>query len=175
MDRIKSLTGVSAGLILVFSAACSAGPIGRSATGGAFVRGDGAAGTVTSQNVIRFDNFSAGSKSDIMVIDPQGRKIGYDRDYGTEVNEVPLGSYSGREEAQQVAIRNPIAGNYTIVISGAEGGDFSAGISYRAERVVDNRDFRGAVSKEDPFFAIVELDPASNEPLQFALFQYYND
>jgi hypothetical protein len=174
MERSKKLTTLAIGLVVTFLSACATSPDGRPLTDRQPAGGSRAMEQAPSQDMIQFKNYSVGPNANIMVIDPEGRRIGYDREYDAEVNEVPTGSYTGREEAQQVAIRNPIAGSYTFVITGTDAGDFAASISYGAERVVDSRDFRGEIEKGNAFFAIVELDPASREPLQFALFQYHN-
>jgi hypothetical protein len=169
MDQTKSnrmLPVLMAGIILFISGGCATAPVGGSASKSA------AAVTASASDVIQFSNTSSGQESHILVIDPMGRKIGYDLDNGVELNEVPSGDYNGVSEAQQVSIRNPIAGSYTFVIGGSQVGEFAAGITYAEDQLVDSRDFRGEIREGNAFYAIVELHPESREPLQFSVFQY---
>ena len=157
-----------AGLILLFSTGCATVSRDGNASGTS-ARGEVAA---VSADVIQFSNQSSGTGTRILVIDPIGRKIGVDPENGIEMNEVPTGNYSSLAEAQQVSIRNPLAGSYTFVIGGSQVGEFAAGITYAEDRLVDSRDFKGEIQEGNAFYAIVELHPESREPLQFSVFQY---
>jgi len=162
----KKLAVLLAGFIAIFSTGCATGPVAGPGHG----KSTGA--VAVSSDVIQFSNRSSGQESHILVIDPVGRKIGYDPENGVELNEVPAGDYNGVAEAQQVSIRNPIAGSYTFVIGGPQVGEFAAGITYAEGKVVDSRDFRGEIREGNAFYAIIELHPESREPLQFSVFQY---
>ena len=173
LDRSKMATGILAGFLLVLSAACGTTPSGGSLFDITPERGPTTMGAVSARVVLKFENFSVGSNSHILVIDPEGRKIGYDQDQNAEVNELETGWYSGRTEVQQISILHPIPGSYTFKIAGMGTEIFRAGISYGVEQVVDSRDFEGRVQEGKPFFAIIDLNPESKEPLQFSVFQYY--
>ena len=173
LDRSKMATGILAVFLLVLSAACGTTPSGGSLSGITLEQGPTTMGAVSSRDVLQFENYSAGPNSHILVIDPEGRKIGYDQDQDVEVNELETGWYSGRAEVQQISILHPIAGSYTFKIAGMEPEIFTAGISYGLEQVVDSRDFEGRIQEGKPFFAIIDLNPESKEPLQFSVFQYY--
>jgi hypothetical protein len=161
-----------AGVIFVIASGCATVPSGGSPSGSNDPDHSRVAKTASNKDVIQFSNFSSGSQSHILVIDPIGRKIGYDPENGVELNEVPTGDYSGQAVAQQVSIRHPIAGSYTFVIGGSHVGAFEAGITYAEDKLVDSRDFKGEIQEGNAFYAIIDLNPESREPLQFSVFQY---
>jgi hypothetical protein len=174
MNQLRNINGLGAivaGLILVMASGCATTGLSGDRSGAK--RADNSTADVAvNKDVIQFSNFSSGPESHILVIDPIGRKIGYDLENGVELNEIPAGNYSGQAVAQQVSIRNPIAGSYTFVIGGSHVGAFEAGITYAEDKVLDSRDFRGEIQDGNAFYAIIDLNPESREPLQFSVFQY---
>lgn len=79
--------------------------------------------TISSVSMLQIE---AKSPVNILVTNPQGRRVGYDPGTGTVVNEVPGATYSGAgSEPQIVTISNPIAGNYKIDAYGISSGTFT--------------------------------------------------
>ena len=123
-------------------------------------------------DVVRFDNVSTGPNTHILVIDPQGRKTGYDRRNDIELNEIPSAWYSGRDKAEVVAISNPVRGSYTFQITGSPSEAFSAGISYGEDNNLDRHEFQGVINNGSSLSAIIDVDPDSSEPIRFSVLEY---
>jgi len=69
---------------------------------------------------------AVGSPVDILVIDPEGRRIGFDFASMQEVNEIPEAWYSGYgTHPQFIRIQNPIEGNYEVLLSGTDTDTYS--------------------------------------------------
>jgi len=67
------------------------------------------------------------SPINILVIDPEGRRIGFDFNTQQEVNEIPGAWYGGPEYVPQlVRIPTPIAGDYEVLLSGISTGSYTA-------------------------------------------------
>ena len=67
-----------------------------------------------------------GSPVDILTIDPQDRRIGYDSETGTAVNEIPEATYSGLgSQPQIITIPSPIPGGYSIYSFGTGTGNYT--------------------------------------------------
>ena len=66
---------------------------------------------------------AVGSPVDVLVVDPDGKRIGFDIASQQVVNEIPEASYSGRgTHPQLMIIPTPIAGNYEVLMFGADTG-----------------------------------------------------
>ncbi len=75
----------------------------------------------------------------ILLIDPDGRKVGFDANEGNELNEVPNASYSGIDSYPQiVVIRNPLKGDYRVVISAVNPGSYLLELSYHSAEGVSH-------------------------------------
>jgi hypothetical protein len=62
---------------------------------------------------------AVGSPVDMLVADPEGRRVGFDFASMQEVNEIPEAWYSGREtDPQFIRIPRPAAGHYDVLLSG---------------------------------------------------------
>ncbi len=65
------------------------------------------------------------SPINIQIIDPQGRRIGYDKVSGSSLMEVPGGVYSGPgSEPQLITIQNPFEGKYRVTVYGKSEGAY---------------------------------------------------
>lgn len=64
------------------------------------------------------------SPVDLLLIDPQGRRIGFDQITQTEFNEVPLGWYIGNIQNEHIVIADPLQGDYQVLLQGNASGSF---------------------------------------------------
>jgi hypothetical protein len=76
---------------------------------------------------------SLASPADLLIIDFQGRRLGYDPVSGSEAEEIPGGVYSGRDDVELALILNPQAASYQVQITGNGDGEFQTGLSYANE------------------------------------------
>lgn len=107
----------------------------------------GGAATTTPAYTPRFPNamlaVSLASPADLLVIGPDGKKLGFDTPSQTEAYEITKGIYSGRNDLELAAIIDPQPGKYTVLITGNGTGEFNSGISYAKEGCV------GAVNQDN--------------------------
>jgi parallel beta-helix repeat protein len=84
---------------------------------------------VTGENVMYV---AVGSPVDVLVVDPEGKRIGFDIASQQEVNEIHEAWYSGLgTHPQLMIIPTPIAGNYKVLIFGTGTGLYNAVIFTR--------------------------------------------
>ena len=70
-----------------------------------------------------------GSPADVLLIDPEDRRIGFDFATQQEVNEIPEAWYSGYEiYPQLIEIPAFIAGNYKVLVSGTSAGSYTLAV-----------------------------------------------
>jgi pimeloyl-ACP methyl ester carboxylesterase len=72
------------------------------------------------------------SPADIMIISPDGKRIGKDFETNEEVNEIPGAFYSGfSTNAEYVTVLNPRLGQYRFLTQGtADGGEYTVEVNY---------------------------------------------
>ncbi|MBI5416359.1 hypothetical protein HZA55_00190 [Candidatus Poribacteria bacterium] len=80
---------------------------------------------------------SLASPAELLIIDPQGRKLGFDYQSQGEKYEIPKGIYSGKDELELAMIIDPQQGNYQVLIIGNGEGEFNTGISYAKDGCAD--------------------------------------
>ena len=160
----KVLAGTTLLTVLIFPVSCSTTMRGMA--------GNDINEEKNKPNVVRFSNFSPEMKSDMIVIDPKGRKIGYDMDHRSIINQIPGAWYSGRTESGQISIVDPIAGAYTFTITGNGEGEFFAEIAYDKEEEVDQHSFQGGVLDGTILTAVVFLDPEATPAIKFSIIDY---
>lgn len=83
---------------------------------------------------------SLASPADLLIIDPQGRKLGFDFQAQGEKYEISGGIYSGRDNLELAAIIDPKIGEYKVTVFGNGEGDFSTGMSYIKDGCDDSVD-----------------------------------
>lgn len=76
---------------------------------------------------------SLASPADLLVVDPQGKKLGFDASSQTEKYEIQEGIYSGQDELELAAVVNPMPGIYRVYVAGTGSGEFHTGLSYAKE------------------------------------------
>lgn len=107
----------------------------------------GGTATTTPSYAPRFPDamlaVSLASPADLLVIGPDGKKLGFDTPAQTEVYEITKGIYSGRNNLELAAIIDPQPGKYTVLVTGNDVGEFNTGISYA------KKECEGAVSQDN--------------------------
>ena len=91
-------------------------------------------------------DFSSGNAADILVVDPLGRRTGYDPASGMVLQEIPQSAYfldalensdltgaPGTDTAHQVEIYQPLRGNYQILLSGSNAGTYQLALRSYAQ------------------------------------------
>ena len=86
-------------------------------------------------------DFSSGNAADILVVDPLGRRTGYDPASGLILQEIPQSAYfcdtlensdltgaPGTDTAHQVEIYQPLRGNYQVWLFGRNTGSYQLGL-----------------------------------------------
>lgn len=73
---------------------------------------------------------SLASPADLLVIGPDDKKLGFDTPAQAEAYEITKGIYSGRNDLELAAIIDPQPGEYTVLVTGNDVGEFNTGISY---------------------------------------------
>jgi hypothetical protein len=91
---------------------------------------------------------SLASPAELLVIDPNGNKLGFDNTTQTEQYGIPNGVYSGRDEIELAAIIDPLPGEYKVQITGNGTGEFHTGITYGQDEcpITANQDNTGNTS-----------------------------
>jgi pimeloyl-ACP methyl ester carboxylesterase len=96
------------------------------------LRGEAATGVVNTIDIpnLKLLVIQMFSPADLLVIAPDGKKIGKDTD-GNEINEIPLAFYTGfATDVEFITIPNPEDGEYTIVAEGLEEGPYTIEAHY---------------------------------------------
>jgi archaellum component FlaG (FlaF/FlaG flagellin family) len=102
-----------------------------------------------------------GSPVNILVVDPEGRRVGYDPETHTVVNEIPNATYSGPgSEPQIISIPDPLTGNYTIGAFGTGTGEYTITIQSTASNrsIVDSETWQGTAIPDEQYSETMRLD-----------------
>lgn len=164
MKISKVLAGAALLTVLIFPVSCSTtfqGTIGNDLHK-----------VKSKQAVVNFASFSPQMKADMIVIDPNGRKVGYDLGDRSIINQIPGAWFSGRTESGQILIVDPIPGAYTFTITGNGEGEFFAEVGYDGEEKVNQFSFQGGVLEGTTLTAVVLLDPEATQAIEFSLIDY---
>ena len=117
-------------------------------------------------------NFAIGGVADILVVDPMGRRIGFDPASGTILSEIPDASHwtdrldnddSGEPDSNSanfVQILQPMTGTYQIVITGFDSGPYtlSENVVSQDGTLQPEQTFTGTVSQGTMQTAISQLN-----------------
>jgi len=105
--------------------------------------------TKISPIVSRTIEFKVESPVDLHVYDPLGRHVGLNYDTGKIEIEIPGATYTGpNTEPQIIRIKNPIAGEYKVVLVGRENGYYTLTISgYLDGNVVYEKSYTKSIVK----------------------------
>jgi len=85
------------------------------------------------------------SPVDVVVIAPDGKKIGKNFETEEEYNEIPSAFYSGyKTEDEYITILNPIDGEYKVEIQGIDnGGEYRVLTSYVSDNILSTKEISG--------------------------------
>ncbi|MDP3762918.1 MAG: hypothetical protein Q8Q97_02500, partial [bacterium] len=87
------------------------------------------------------------SPVDVLVIAPDGKRIGKDFNTSSEVNEIDGAFYSGfLTDNEYITIPNPLDGEYKIETQGTGSGSYSVASGYISDSVLVDKDFTGNTS-----------------------------
>jgi flagellar hook assembly protein FlgD len=91
----------------------------------------------------------ADSPVNILVIAPDGSRIGYDPAINEPINDIPGATYTGpRTEPQIITIPNPLQGDYNISVFGTGTGNYRVTVESSANgTTIDNLTFNGTISE----------------------------
>ncbi|MEM3754027.1 MAG: hypothetical protein QW778_05530 [Candidatus Micrarchaeaceae archaeon] len=79
------------------------------------------------------------SPANLLIIDPTGRKIGFDPDVGKPVYEIPNATYTGPgTKPQIIIIYYPLPGGYKIKVIGIDSGSYLLNVTYCGENKTTN-------------------------------------
>ncbi len=101
-----------------------------------------------------------------LVIDPAGRRVGFDVAGQIDLADIPGSFYSGRDEIETIAIPNPLSGNYQVVITGNASGSYQIRGTYIDNQVVGSLESGGTVTAGSTATFTVSLDQSSSPVLQ---------
>jgi hypothetical protein len=104
------------------------------------------------------------SPADMMVIAPDGKRIGKNFETGKEINEIDYAFYSGFETDDEfITIPNPLDGEYRIITKGTgDGGEYTIATGYISGEQLTDKDFT-AYTQPD-MVTELKLSLNSNQP-----------
>lgn len=92
--------------------------------------------------VERIMQFKILSPADLLVIAPDGKKVG--KENGTSVNEIPLAFYTGfNTETEYITILNPLDGEYRIFTEGTDTGAYTVETNFISDATTTESSFMG--------------------------------
>jgi len=104
---------------------------------------------------------AAYSPVNLLVTDPIGRRVGYDPETQSVVNEIPNAIYSGPStEPQEICILNPLQGTYIVQAIGTETGSFIITMQSAVNgSILDNDTWNGTATPDGQYSENVSLEP----------------
>ena len=102
-----------------------------------------------------------GSPVNILVSDPEGRRVGYDPETQTVVNEILNATYSGpTSEPQIISIPDPLTGNYTVDGFGTGTGEYTMAMQSTASNgsFIDIETWQGTAVPDEQNSETIRLD-----------------
>lgn len=94
---------------------------------------------IPNAKIILFQIFSP---ADLLVVDPNGNKIG--KESGQEINQIPGAFYSGfNTDTEYIAILNPLDGEYKIITQGTGSGAYTVETTYISEATTTEASYTG--------------------------------
>ena len=108
------------------------------------------------------------SPIDMVVIAPDGKKIGKNFETGEEYNEIPLAFYSGYQtDDEYITIPNPLNGEYKIEIQGTEnGGKYGVITSFITEETLATSEIIGTTEPSQITNLSVSVDNQNPENIE---------
>mgnify|MGYP001571765881 CR=1 FL=1 len=87
------------------------------------------------------------SPADIMVIAPDGKRVGKDFAINQEVNEIDGSFYSGfMTDNEFITIPNPVDGEYKVITQGTDnGGDYTVAVGFINNNAYIDKDIKGHI------------------------------
>lgn len=107
------------------------------------------------------------SPADIVVIAPDGKRIGKDFATSQEVNEIDGAFYSGfATDDEYVTIPNPIDGQYRVETQGTgNGGEYTIAAGYISDTTSSSHDFVGHILPNQVTGVNITIDAAQNKEI----------
>ncbi len=106
------------------------------------------------------------SPIDILVISPDGKKMGKNFETGGEYNEIPGAFYSGfQTDEEYITIPNPIDGEYKIELQGTGSGKYEVLTSYISDEVSTTTEVLGVTTLNQKTSLEVVVDNNNPESL----------
>ncbi|OGG58626.1 hypothetical protein A2765_02795 [Candidatus Kaiserbacteria bacterium RIFCSPHIGHO2_01_FULL_56_24] len=97
-----------------------------------------------SQTDFKLILIKALSPIDLLVVDPDGKKIGKDFATGQEINEIPNAFYTGfTTNTEYITILNPLDGEYKILNQGTGSGSYTLETNYMSDATTTEASFTG--------------------------------
>jgi hypothetical protein len=103
--------------------------------------------------------------ADLLIIDPLGRRVGFDSGTQLSLTDVPDSFYSGRDAVSILIIPDPPPGFYQFVISGNNPGMYEIASTYLGPEGIGRLQSSGAVATGSVETFLVQLDPAAEKIL----------
>jgi hypothetical protein len=95
-------------------------------------------------------NIKVESPVNLLVVDPQGNRVGFDYISGEIVNEIPGALYNGLgTEPQLISISEPLNGDYTILLSGTGAGNYSLTVGFITPEKNVTQTYNGEILEND--------------------------
>lgn len=102
-------------------------------------------GVVDKSQILRILNIKILSPADIVVVAPDGKKIGKDFATGNEFDEIPDAFYSGYEtDDEYITIPDPLDGEYKVITQGTgSGGEYTVATGLITDNSISEASFSG--------------------------------
>jgi pimeloyl-ACP methyl ester carboxylesterase len=115
-----------------------------------------ATSTVNKSQIKRILHVKIFSPADIVVVAPDGKKVGKDFSTGQEINEIDGSFYSGFEtDDEYITIPDPLDGEYKVLAQGTgEGGEYMITGGIISDNAIVDSSFSGVISP----FKVIPID-----------------
>ena len=108
---------------------------------------------------------TANSPVNILVVSPNGRRVGYDWSTHSVVNEIDGATYTGPgTEPQVITIPDPTYGTYNVTLVGTTSGNYTLTIEYATPTQTTTQTFNGTISQEETqSFSVAISGPSGHD------------
>lgn len=104
-------------------------------------------------------NIEVKSPVNLIVVDPEGRFVGFNMTTQEEINEIPTARYNGPEsEPEVISITNPLVGGYKISLTGTSMGPYNLTV-YTLGTVSGNWSFEGTTQENQTIEFLANINP----------------
>jgi hypothetical protein len=100
----------------------------------------------------------AASPVNLLVVDPEGLRTGYDPSSGTIRNEIPSSGYYGPDsEPEAILISEPMEGAYSVVLTGTSNGSYTLGVILSLPEEFFVQTYVGDIVSKDVLVSVVTV------------------